>query len=114
MDYLQIIVTMTIHDGKLDEFKQVAADCMASTKTKDQDTLQYDWFLSEDETVCTVIERYKDSDALMAHIGNLGDLLGKLLAITDFKPAVYGSPSQTLLQATAGLQPKLNAYLQGL
>ena len=114
MDYLQIIVTMTIHNGKIEAFKQVAADCMAATKAKDQNTLQYDWFLNEDETVCTVIERYKDSDALLAHIGNLGDLLGKLLAITDFKPAVYGSPSQTLLQATAALQPKLNAFYQGL
>lgn len=114
MDYLQIVVTMKIHDGKLEEFKKIATACMATSRAKDVGTLQYDWFLNEDETVCTVIERYKDSDALLAHIGNLGDLLGQLVTITDFKPAVYGNPSQTLLQATAALQPKLNSFYQGL
>lgn len=114
MDYLQVIVTMKIHHGKMDEFKQLAAACMINSREKDKGTLQYDWFLNEDETVCTVIERYKDSDALLAHIGNLGDLLGQLVTITDFKPAVYGNPSETLLQATAALQPKLNSFYQGL
>ena len=72
-------------------------------KEKDQGTLQYDWFLNQDQTEGVVLERYIDSNALLAHMGNLGDTLGQLLGISDFRGEVYGNPSQELMNATEGL-----------
>ena len=65
--------------------------CMKSVKEKDTGTLQYDWFLDADQTECVVREHYKDSDAAMEHMGNLGDLLGALLSVCDMSLEVYGN-----------------------
>ena len=46
MSALQVTARLTIHEGKLDEFKEVAARCMQSVREKDSGTLQYDWFLN--------------------------------------------------------------------
>jgi hypothetical protein len=43
MNELQSIARLTIHHGKLEEFKRLAAKCMESVRTKDTGTLQYDW-----------------------------------------------------------------------
>ncbi len=114
MTTLQLTARFVIHDGKLDEFKKVAKACMLSTKEKDTGTLQYDWYFNSDETECRVRETYVDSDAILAHIGNLGPLLGDLLAVSDFYPELYGAPSEALVNATAALKPKIYAHFQSL
>jgi len=114
MNNIQLTARFVIHDGKLEKFKELASACMLSTKEKDTGTLQYDWYFSEDETECRVRETYTDSDAILAHIGNLGSLLGELLLITDFYPELYGSPSEALVNATAALKPKVYSHFQSM
>jgi quinol monooxygenase YgiN len=113
MDKLQIAARFQVHDGQLAEFKQVAAACLSVVKTKEPDFLQYEWFFNPAQTECVVRETYPDSNALLAHLGNLGDLFGKLLAISDFSAEVYGQPSEELLTATTGLDMKLYSFYQG-
>ena len=114
MNTLKIIARWKIHDGKLEEFKSMAEECLSIVKEKDQHTLQYDWYFNQDQTECVLREEYTDSDALLAHLGNIGDLFGKLLAIADFSGEIYGEPSDELLQATAGLNPKVYSFYRGL
>jgi quinol monooxygenase YgiN len=114
MKNLQLTARFMIHDGQLEKFKQLAKACMQSTKDKDKGTLQYDWYFNSDETECRVRETYVDSDAILAHIGNLGPLLGELLAISDFYPELYGSPSQALINATAALKPTVYSHFQSM
>lgn len=52
----------------------MADQCIAVAKEKDPNTLQYDWFFNPDQTECVVREKYADSDAVLAHIQNLGGL----------------------------------------
>jgi quinol monooxygenase YgiN len=85
MKNIQITARFKINDGKLEEFKRLADNCIAVTKEKDQNTLQYDWFFSEDETECIVREIYSDSNAVLSHMGNLGDLLEKIIEVSDFE-----------------------------
>ena len=80
---------------------------MKNVEEKDTGTLQYDWFLNADQTECVVRERYQDSSALLDHIGNLGDLMGALLSVSDLSVEVYGSPSEQLLNATEGMDIKI-------
>ena len=97
MSELQLTASCTIHTGKLEEFKAVAQACMASTREKDCGTLQYDWFFNEEETQCLVRERYRDSDAVLEHMGNLGETLGALLDTCDLSIEVFGDPSDELV-----------------
>jgi len=114
MSALQVTARLTIHDGKLAEFKEVAAACMQSVREKDSGTLQYDWFLNPDGTECVVRETYRDSDAVLEHVGNLGDTMGALLAVCDMDLEVYGSPSAELVAATTDLAPKVYSHVQSI
>ena len=60
------------------EFKQLAADALDSARGE-SGTLQYDWFFSDDDTQCVVRETYRDSEAVLAHLGNVGPLLGRMI-----------------------------------
>jgi quinol monooxygenase YgiN len=114
MSNLQITARYKIYSGKLEEFKRIAEECHSIVKEKDRDTLQYDWYVGESPTECVLRETYPDSNALLAHLGNIGDLFGKLVALGDFSAEVYGEPSQELLDATAGLNIRVYSYFQGL
>lgn len=111
---MQLSARFVIHEGKLEAFKALAKECMASVKEKDTDTSQYDWYFSADNTECVVRETYTDSNAILSHIGNLGELFGRLLEISDLYPEVYGDPSEELVNATAALKPKVYSFYQGL
>ena len=112
MKELQITAKLRIHSGKLDEFKTLAAACMKSAREKDTGTMQYDWFFNSDQTACHVRERYRDSEALLEHIANLGATFGQVLTVADFSAEVYGSPSEELVKATEGLDLTVYSFFQ--
>ncbi len=50
MDNLLVAARYKIHEGKIEEFKRLTEELLALVKAKDQDTLEYDWFFSQDKT----------------------------------------------------------------
>ena len=81
MSELQCVARLKIHDGKLDEFKRLAAKCAELVRTKDTGTLQYELYFNSDNTECLVFERYRDSQALLDHHKNLGDTMAAILQL---------------------------------
>ena len=114
MDAIQVTARLTIHEGKLEEFKEFAAQCMRSVRERDSGTLQYDWFFSDTHTECVVRETYKDSGAVLEHIANLGATLEANLGVCDMALEIYGSPSADLIKAAAGLAPKIYSPFQSI
>ena len=114
MSELQLTARSSIHEEKLDEFKSLATRCMASVREKDSGTLQYDWFFNEGETECVVRERYRDSVAVLEHAANLGELMAEIIAVSDPDIEIYGSPSTELLEAIAGLKPRVFSAYQSI
>jgi quinol monooxygenase YgiN len=114
MDEIQLIARFTLHEGKVKEFKALAKDCLTVIKEKDKGVLQYNWFFDEKESECVVVELYKDSAAVLNHVGLIGELLGKMMAMSDFSGEVYGNASAELKGALAGLNVKMYHYFQGL
>ena len=92
------IARITFHEGKVEEFKRLSAQAMEIARTKDSGTLQYDIYLSDDESQGVVIERYRDLGALIEHGANLGDLFAAILATGSFAGEVLGAPSAELRQ----------------
>ena len=92
MTELMGIARFKIHEGKLDEFLRLSAEAEEIVRAKDPGTLQYDTFFNEDRTECVIIERYRDSEAAMAHAANLADLSAKVLdTVTVVHGEVLGS-----------------------
>lgn len=116
MKEIQITAKFKIHKGKLDEFKKIASDCVVAVakNEKGKGSLQYDWFFSPDNSECIVHETYVDSNAVLTHMGNVGELLGQLLDMSDFELEIFGNPSEELQKAGAALNPKVYLFYQGL
>ena len=113
MSELHVIARCKIHEGKLEAFRAAAAGCLRSVQEQDTGTHQYDWFLNENQTEAIVLEKYRDSDAVLEHIANMGDIFGALLETCDLSLEIFGEPSPELRETAAGLSPQIYAYFQG-
>ena len=93
---LQAIVRFRFHDGDVEEFKRLSAECMEVVRTKDTGTLQYDTYFNDDETECIVIERFRDSDAPIEHGENLAHLMQAIIATGSVSGDLLGEPTPEL------------------
>lgn len=114
MKKIQITAKFKLHSGKLEEFKNIAAKCVAAVRENEKEALQYDWFLNPNQTEIVVREAYTDSDAVLVHLGNVGELLGQLLSMSDFEVEVYGNMSEELKKVAAGMNAKVYSFYTGL
>src|ERR671916_215284 len=83
-------------DGAVEEFKRLSAECMDIVRTQDTGTLQYDTYFNDDETECIVIERFRDSDALIQHGENLAHLMDAIIATGSVSGELLGDLSAEL------------------
>ena len=103
MSELRGIARFRIREGKLEEFKRLSDQALEIVRTKDPGTLQYDVYFNDDQSECVVLERYRDSEAAMAHAANLGDLMGDVLAtVSVVHGELLGEPSAELRANLAG------------
>jgi len=118
MSNLQVSAKMKIREGMLERFKQHANECVQRVKEKDPGTIQFDWFITFDNTECEIRETYENSEAFLAHLSNLGDLLQILYEkfASNHSVAIYGDPSPELLEKikARGVDTKFFSLLQGL
>ncbi len=114
MSELQGIARFTFHEGKVAEYKRLAAQSMEIVRAKDTGTLQYEIYLNDDESECIVLERYRDSEALTEHLANLGELGELMLATASVSGELLGEPSAELAANLAGSPVSLFAPFQSL
>jgi quinol monooxygenase YgiN len=116
VDELRGIARFKIQEGKLDEFKRLSAQAMEIVRTKDSGTLQYDTYFNDDESECIVLERFRDSGALIEHSENLGELVEAILAtVSVVHGELLGEPSEELRAKLAGSEfPHLFTLYQSM
>jgi hypothetical protein len=103
-----------LHEGKLEEFKRLAAQCMEIVRTKDTGTLQYEVYFNADQSECIVLERYRDSEALIEHAGHIGDLNEAIAATGLVSGALLGEPSAALRAMMADSEVRLFSPYQSM
>ena len=92
----QAIVRFRFRDRNVEAVKRLSEQCMDIVRRHDTGTLQYDTFFTEDETVCIVVERFRDSDALIQHGENLAHLMDSITATGSVSGELLGDPSPEL------------------
>ena len=114
MEHIQVTATFPkITPDNLDEFKRLAGEALKIV-AGEPGALQYDWFFNADESVCVVRETYENSDAALAHIGNVGEILGPVVQLGGgLELELFGSPSDQLVQALGAFSPTCYSYFQG-
>lgn len=81
-----------IHNGKQDDFKALCERFVEKTKAE-PDCLFYGFTFNDDKVHCR--EAYKDADALLAHLDNVGALVGEALAMADIvRLEIHGTESE--------------------
>jgi quinol monooxygenase YgiN len=97
------IARFTLDEGKLEDFGRLSARCMEIVRAKDTGTLQYDIYVDDDRSECIVIERYRDAEALIEHLGHIGDdLMRAIMATGSVSGVLLGEPSAELRANLAG------------
>ena len=114
MSELQGIGRFKFHEGELEEFKALAAQCMEIVRTKDSGTLQYDIYFNDDQSECIVLERYRDSEALIEHAAHLGVLGEAIFATGWVSGELLGEPSAELRSMMVGSGVRLFTPYQSM
>jgi hypothetical protein len=70
-----------VNEGKIEEFKSLLPAFVEKTSTE-AGCLYYE-FTIKDDAVVFCREAYVDGDAVLAHLENVGELLGKALGISE-------------------------------
>jgi quinol monooxygenase YgiN len=97
------IARFKFHEGKREEFLRLSEQATELVRANEPGTLQYDIYLNGDRSECMVIERYRDSEAAMAHAANLGDMFAAVLATVEVVHGeLLGEPSAELRAKLAG------------
>lgn len=95
------VFELNIKPGQLDNMKALMDEMVEATQTNEPKAINYEWFISEDETTCHIYERYTDSAAVMTHLGNFGQNFAKrFFAVAEPKrQVVYGNPNDEVRKA---------------
>lgn len=88
-----IVPYFKIHAGRLAEFKAVSARCVEQTRPE-SGCLYYGFSFDGDNAHCR--EGYENAEALLAHVQNIGPLLGELLQLADLTRVEIHGPEQEL------------------
>jgi quinol monooxygenase YgiN len=104
----------TVKPGQLDTFKALMEEMVEGT-SKEPQTLNYEWYLSDEGGTLHLYEKYADSDAMIAHVnGFLEKWAARFMAcieVTRF--TVYGDPSASARELLAGFGPTYLGPLGG-
>ena len=103
-----------VHAGKMEEFKAALGAFVERTATESKN-LYYDFTVSGDIVYCR--EAYVGADGLLAHLENVGALLGPLLKLADVQRVEVHGPAaelEKLKAPLAGLKPQWFTYLFGV
>lgn len=107
MDEIKGIARFKFHPGSLEEWKRLTKEAMEIARTRDSGTLQYEIFLNEDESEAIVFERYRNADALMEHLSNIGHSMQPILATASITGEVLGTPNAKMKELLGKGEPKL-------
>ena len=111
---IQYLIEWTIKPGGHDSFKSMANNFSAEVEANEPDMRGYQWYFNADESKAYTSESFKDSDAVMTHLGNVSDALPGLLEHCDISRfEVFGNPSDAVKEALGGFGAVFNSYYAG-
>jgi quinol monooxygenase YgiN len=101
------VFELAIKPGRFEDLKILIADLVEATRRNEPGALNYEWAISDDRQVCHVYERYQDSATTIIHLesfrANFAARFTEVVKPT--RVVVYGTPSDQVKEALAGLNP---------
>ncbi len=104
-----------VHAGRMAEARALLPQFVARVAANETACLHYDFSFCGDELFCR--EAYAGAEGVLAHLANVGGLLGELFKIVDVVRLEIHGPAEELekLKAPfAAFQPRYFVYAGGL
>jgi hypothetical protein len=95
-----VVPYFKIHAGKLEAAKALCEQFLEKSKTEPK-CLYYGFSFDGDQMHCR--EAYQDAEGVLAHLANVGPLLGQLLEIADLTRLEIHGPSEGVAALRAPL-----------
>ncbi len=86
-----IVPYFKVHEGKSEDFKALCEQCVEKTDNEPK-CLYYGFSFDGDLAHCR--EGYEDAEGALAHLENVGALLGELLKISDMTRLEVHGPEE--------------------
>jgi quinol monooxygenase YgiN len=113
---VRLTVSLTVNDGRLDEFKSVAL-AMTEGSEAEPGTLGYEWFSSSDNKRHRLVETYVDAAAIEAHFTGavVQQMVPKLAAVCSVNSLeIYGDPGARVAEMAGGFGGVIYQYWLGI
>ena len=93
--------------GQEEAFRQLVSKVVAAVG-QEPGTMAHEWSTRADGKAFDVVEAYRDSDAVVAHVRDVGERFGGELGKTQktLRLVVYGDPDAEARKAIGGLRPE--------
>jgi quinol monooxygenase YgiN len=114
-DQIHFIAEFDIEEGKIEEYKKLVKE-MSLMKATEPETLNYQFYLNQDNTKCIVHETYSNSEAVFAHANGVASkiVLQKIFNIAKIsKFDVYGNPCEELQKVLTSFNPQIYNLFTG-
>lgn len=113
--HVEWLLETKIADGKRGDLDDLMARMVKATFEDEPGTLTYEWYVTDDNSRCLIIERYTDSDAALVHLGNFGaNFAGEFLSlVTPERFTVMGQSSDALREALAAFGAEFVGFSAG-
>jgi quinol monooxygenase YgiN len=102
------VVQCAVKDGQLDGFKELMGEMVESTREEEPGTINYEWFISDDNGTVHIYEKYANSEAVVAHMKTFGEKwAGRFLGCVDIqRVTAYGNPDKAAQKGIAQMGAK--------
>jgi quinol monooxygenase YgiN len=107
---IHIRAYFNIEKNNVEQFKKLIKEMSEVVETNEPETLEYRFYLNEDETKCVAHETYADSKAALTHNDSAASktILPSIFNICQLNRLdVYGNPSDELKMVLAGLNSQI-------
>lgn len=105
---------LTIANGKLDEFKRIMRSFVETVQKNEPDMNAYQVYLNEEESKAYVVEWFKNSEAVLAHLADVGPMLPELLAVAPItRLEVFGNLTKEAEDAVKSIGATIFKYHEG-
>ena len=111
---IRIVGEFTINEGKTEAFKELIKTAIETVRSNEPDTLRYEFYFNEDETACYPLELFRNSQAVLTHLEDVGAIVSKLSEVAQItRVEIYGNASDELKQALAPFGAKFFKHWGG-
>ena len=96
---IRVHAVHAVREDHVGEFKAMAATMVEKVRVGEPGYLSYEVSLRDDERTCHVVGLLRDSEAVLAHLANAGDMIGRFSELAPItRLEIFGGVSDELRQ----------------